>query len=431
MITIGRPVKEVNGDLVSLKAFVQDDVQNINDWLTYTTSKEYGDCFCDEVCDAFVVAMLLPAIITKQKIKIDTPMSERLYHNIEHSVSTILKHVYVEDKRKAKVTEIQDGIIEIGGDNQLVTYNYQGKGIATGCSLGVDSMASYLTYSTDNCPPKHKLTHLTYFNAGAMGFHNETLAAKAYNKDLIMVKQFSDEVGLPLVCIESNVAKWYNRMMGFGQCAVMINMSVVLSMQKLFGKYYFASSFPIWEFRYDKFIMEYYETLLLPLLSTESTDLMVANPEMTRVAKEKMIIDNSIVQKYLYVCWKEIIANANPETDYAKNKDSFLNCTSCDKCLRTLLAIDIMGYIEYYKELFNIGYYYKVKDSYIARVIAKKNDDSFYYELYCLIKEYNYPITKKTRALVFAHKMCQKFSFLGRMKLVKRIYTHYKAIKMK
>lgn len=126
MITIGRPVKEVNGDLVSLKAFVQDDVQNINDWLTYTTSKEYGDCFCDEVCDAFVVAMLLPAIITKQKIKIDTPMSERLYHNIEHSVSTILKHVYVEDKRKAKVTEIQDGIIEIGGDNQLVTYNYQG-----------------------------------------------------------------------------------------------------------------------------------------------------------------------------------------------------------------------------------------------------------------------------------------------------------------
>ena len=213
---------------------------------------------------------------------------------------------------------------------------------------------------------------MTYFNAGAMGYNNEAQAAKSYSKDLQMVKQFSEEVGLPLVCIESNVTKWYNKIFpSFGQCAVMINMSVVLSMQKLFGKYFFASTFPIWEFRFDKSIMEYYETLLLPLLSTESTELIVANPEMTRVAKEKMIFSNPIVQKYLYVCWKEIIANANPDTEYAKNIDSFLNCTSCDKCLRTLLAIDVMGYLEQYRQIFNMDYYYKVKDSYIARVIAK------------------------------------------------------------
>ena len=63
MITIDRPIKEQKGDIVTLKAFVHDEVQNINDWLTYSTSSEYGDYLCDEVCDAFVVAMLLPAII--------------------------------------------------------------------------------------------------------------------------------------------------------------------------------------------------------------------------------------------------------------------------------------------------------------------------------------------------------------------------------
>ena len=427
MITIDRITKEKTNEQVCLKAFVRDDVQNINDWLTYSTSSEYGEFFNDDVCDAFVVAMLLPAIKTGQKIKVDAPLSEKLYHNIEHSVSTILQHVYVGDKRKAKVAEIQDGIIEMGGgiDNQLVTNRYNGNGVATGCSLGVDSMASYLTYTAKDCPPKHRLTHLTYFNAGAMGFKNEEKAAESYNKDLQMVRQFAKEVGLPLICIESNVIKWYNRLMGFGQCAVMINMSVVLSMQKLFGKYYFASTFPIWEFRYDVQIMEYYETLLLPLLSTESTELIVANPEMTRVAKEKMIFGNQLVQKYLYVCWKEIIANEKSDSDYAKSKDDYLNCTVCDKCLRTLLAIDIMGYIEQYRNIFNLNYYYKIKDSYIARVIAKKNDNSFYWELYCLLKENNYKINRKTQMkadmLVLAHKMNK----LTRIRFVSNIYNRF------
>lgn len=115
MITIERPIKVNNGDQVSLRAFVHDDVQNINDWLTYSTLNEYGKYLCEEVSDAFVLAMLLPAIKTGQKIKVDTPMSERLYHNIEHSVRTVLHHVFVGDKRLAKVDEIQDGIIEMGG----------------------------------------------------------------------------------------------------------------------------------------------------------------------------------------------------------------------------------------------------------------------------------------------------------------------------
>lgn len=115
MITVDRPIKEQNGDRVSLKAFIHDDTQNINDWLVYSTSKDYCDFLCDEVSDAFVVAMLLPAIKTGQKIKVNTPLSERLYHNIEHSVVTILQHVYVEDKRKARVANSQENLIVFAG----------------------------------------------------------------------------------------------------------------------------------------------------------------------------------------------------------------------------------------------------------------------------------------------------------------------------
>lgn len=424
MITIDAPIKETDGKIVRLKAFVHDDVQNVNDWLMYSTSQEYGDYLCDEVGDAFVVAMLLPAIKTSQKIRVAAPLSERLYHNIEHSVSTILQHVYVGDKRMDKVTELKDTVIELGGgENQLVTLNYKGEGVATGCSLGVDSISSYLTYSGAHCPPQHRLTHLTYFNAGAMGFHDEGKAKKAYDKDLKMVRSFSNEVGLPLISIECNAAKWYNKLFSFGQCAVMINMSVVLSMQKLFNKYYFASSFPIWEFRYDKSIMEYYESLLLPLLSTESTELIVSNPEMTRVAKEKFIFGHPLSQKYLYVCWKEIRTNENPDSIYAQIKDEHLNCTRCDKCLRTLLAVDLLGYIDKYRNSFDVSYYYKVKNQYIAKVIAGRNTNSFYNELYALLKENDYRIGFRTRMLVAVNRMANSLKRLGNIKLLHKLYT--------
>lgn len=423
MITIEKPFKEIIGDMVSLKARIHDEAQNIEDWLCYTTPIEYGEYLCDEICDAFVVAMLLPAVKTGQKIKVNAPISERLYHNIEHSVSTILQHVYVCDKRMAKAAIIKDPVIEINGrGDQLVTINYKGKAVATGCSLGVDSLSSYITYTSKSCPLSYRLTHLTYFNAGAMGFHDAEKAKMAYDKDLKMVQDFSKEVGLPLVCVESNVSKWYNKLFSFGQCAVMINMSVVLSMQKLFGKYYFASTFPLWEFRYDSVVMEYYETLLLPLLSTESTELIVANPEMTRVAKEQNILEYPLTQKYLYVCWKEIRANENPDSIYAEIKDNYRNCTRCDKCLRTLLAIDVMGHLEEYKSIFDIEYYKKVKDTYIAKVIAGRDINPFYGELYSLLREHNYKISKKAKLLVLPIRLSSKLSRLGQIGILKRIY---------
>lgn len=423
MITISYPQKELCGDKVCLKAFVSDSVQGINDEVCFSTTIEYGDYLCDEVGDAFLVGMLLAAIITKQKIKINAPISERLYHNIEHSVSTILNHVYVEDKNHSKVTEWCNGIVEMGDGCPLVTKKYCGEGVATGCSLGVDSLSSYLTYTAYDCPNSYRLTHLTFFNAGAMGFHDEEKAKESYQKDLNMVRSFAKEVNLPLVCIESNITKWYNKLVNFGQCAVMINMSVVLSMQKLFSKYYFASSFPIWETRFDKGVMEYYESLLLPLLSTESTELIVANPEMTRVAKESFIFNNQLTQKYLYVCWKEIRANENPDSIYAKIKDDYLNCTRCDKCLRTLLAIDILGYIDQYRSLFDIDYYNKVKSSYIAKVIAGQNSNSFYKELYSLIQEHNYPLSVRIRFLAWLNRMTNPFRKLGNIKFLYSIYN--------
>ena len=52
-----------------------------------------------------------------------------------------------------------------------------------------------------------------------------------------------------------------------------------------------------------------------------------------------------MVQKYLHVC----------------NKDK-TNCSKCSKCRRTMLALDFLGKLSDYREVFNLYYYYKHKN---------------------------------------------------------------------
>jgi hypothetical protein len=118
---------------------------------------------------------------------------------------------------------------------------------------------------------------------------------------------------------------------------------------------------------------------------------------MTRIDKTKFIVDNPLTQKYLYVCWKELIANRWPDSEIAKIKDKKLNCSRCDKCKRTLLALDVMGKLSLFENIFDIPYWESAKDKYIARVIFKKDDNSFYKDLYNLMKEENYPISSQAK----------------------------------
>ena len=130
--------------------------------------------------------------------------------------------------------------------------------------------------------------------------------------------------------------------------------------------------------------------LLFPLLSTDKTEIIISNPEMTRIDKTKYIINDGLAQNYLYVCWKELIVNRWPNSQIAKIKDRYLNCSRCDKCQRTLLAIDLLGKLPLFEKVFDVSYWNSVKDSYIAKVLINKEKSSFYYELQDLMKDIGY-----------------------------------------
>lgn len=389
MIIISKPWIEEIGDKVFLKSNIKDEHQNIDEDIWYSTTKEYGSFLCDEVADAFVVSVLLQAIRYGEDIVVDALISEKLLFNLQFSLIHTISISWGDLSNKIKV--IPKGTI---------IPDFHSKAVGCGCSLGVDSLSAIFRYTSEECPESYRLTHLTYFNVGAMGYNDLEKAQQSYEKDLSMVKDFADTYRMPLVCIESNASLLYKDF-NFDQSGIIRNMSAVLSMQKLFRVYYYASGQPNQNFEFTKTVMSHYGALLLPLLSTENTELLIADQDKSRVEKTKSLVDNPIAHHHLYVCWKELIANKYPQSKIAQIKDKYLNCTRCDKCLRTSLTFDILGKLDMFKDIFDLDHYYKVRDKYICKVLINKDNSFMYRDIALLIEKEHFPLSRKIKWKVF------------------------------
>lgn len=179
----------------------------------------------------------------------------------------------------------------------------------------------------------------------------------------------------------------------------------MLSMQKLFKVYLYGSNDPIRDLKFVPELAGYYESIFFPLSSTPSTQLVIANPTDCRSQKTQAIMNFPLVQRNLYVCWKELIVNNNPDSPIAAVLDKKLNCTRCAKCLRTCLTLDLYGVIDKYDEIFDLPYYYSIKEKYIADILAHPHKDAYYKDLSELLKKHRYRPTAKTKAYTLAYKL--------------------------
>lgn len=408
MITIYKPTISRRGDSTRLSCKISDSLRKSEYDVWFESDAEYGEYFCDEVCDAFVVACLLPAMRSSQEIRVEGPISQRLYYNIRNTLIYLFSTAFGFKQIRISAKE-------------CVTPCFDNFAVGCGCSLGVDSFAAMLSHMEDikpyGNPEGYQITHLTYFNVGAHGYKDLEKTKISYLKDIEMVKAFAKTVNRPLVRIDSNIHILFDGF-NFDQSGDTRNMCAVLSMQKLFKKYLYASSYPIKEFRFTPVQSGYYETVLLPSLSTENTELVVANPDLSRTQKTKLLADNAQAQHHLYVCWKELIANNNPDSEIARIKDNYRNCTHCDKCHRTLLALDILGKTEKFGDIFDLKYWNSFRDKYIALVLCSVKENGFSSDLKEMMEKYSFHIPMKSRIYRFLYKT----KIMGVLSQIRRIF---------
>lgn len=396
MLLIDKPIVRKENTSILLSTHLQVDggnewINKISDFpnggeLYFSTTEEWGNYLTTESSDCFVVAVLVYAIKHGHDIKCDT-ISEKLYYNLVRKAIPVIASIH-----GAKEIKILYG--------HLTNENYQPTGVGTGCSLGIDSFSTIIDHLSDECPASFKLTHFTYFNVGANGDIDLNKVKKSYEKDYQLVLEYARSKNIPVVKIESNISQVY-----LGEPAnenyMSRNIATVLSMQKLFGKYIYASNYTLKDAKFTKQTMHAQESWLLPAWSTESTELILGDPCMVRTEKTKRVIQCPDTYKHLYVCWKEVFTNYGVDKDVTKVKDDFRNCTRCGKCLRTLLTFDILGVIERYKDIFDLDYYYSNHDVFVSRVIAQRKKNLYYDDIYNLMKACNYNITPRARMFTF------------------------------
>lgn len=320
-----------------------------------------------ERADAVTVAFLYYAILHDMDIISEIPISEQLYYSITRD---IIPQVVCCDKKAHDIKIIMPTTCE-------VIENQKRRG--TGLSMGVDSFTTLHEYNDDALSDNYKLTDLVHLKTGAhhgmVGRFDAEVENRLFKTENDKVKAYCDKYGYNLITIETNLFEITCANFGwnFDTTHILRNLGSVMLLQNYFDKYYYASAINLDDFYINiNKDVAHSEKWLVPLLSNENIKFYSANSAMNRIEKTEYITRFSDTYDYLHVCWREE-----------------KNCGKCDKCIRSLVTLDALGKLDLYANAFDLQEYRKNRWKYIKRITALKFKNSFFQDIYNLLKEKN------------------------------------------
>ena len=338
------------------KVSVEVKINNENKLLWFSVPDKYKNYVCTTQYDGFLVGLLYPAMINGEDIQIEGRVSSKLLFNINNYVIPLLCS-FSEKAKKIRVTCVEKSY-----------ENFNGKGVGTGFSGGVDSFSTIYDHYELEKDSVYKINSLLFLNVGSHGWDKEEVIYSKFMKRYNYLKKFPEEIGLEFIPVDSNLYKFHP--WGHQLTCSLTLAAGVLFVQKKYSKYFCASLG--WSYLE---ILEYYkddlgkdiaifDPILLSLLSTELLELIADGTQYTRVEKVKNIIKYEPVYKYLNVC--------------VSGEDTHENCSVCSKCSRTLMTLDSLNIIDNFNHLFDIKKYRKkAQKKYIAYQVLRKKTDAF------------------------------------------------------
>ena len=305
----------------------------------FSAPLSFGDVFTDEVYDAFLVAILYPAMYYKENIVIRGAVSKKLFKNITTYVNKVLL---------AFSCELSDVDIKIENYG-IVTKT--GTRIGTGFSAGVDSFSTFVEYYAKEKDVDYKINTLFFFNVGSHGRFDNSDTIEKFKNRYEYCKVFPDSLNIPFIPIDSNVHAFHEKFGHMKTSAITLG-AAILSVQKVVTKYYVSSAISYSEIdtkkALDFSLAEFCETSLYPLLSPDGLDIIPDGEQYLRSEKTIQISDYAPAQKFLNVC-------VNGDNGYTTAK----NCSCCSKCMRTLMALESMDKLAEFSDVFDIDVYKK------------------------------------------------------------------------
>ena len=325
--------------------------------LWFSTLRKYEDYVCDSQYDAFFIGLLFPAMAYGEDIHIEGKVSKKLLFNVNHYVIPLIQSFSPKCK-KIKVTATEVTNEDLAGDR-----------VGTGFSGGIDSFCSIYDHYELEEDSDYRINSFLFLNVGAHGSTDIDKVRKKFKTCYEYLKRFPEELGLEFVPVDSNLYEFHP--WGHQKTHTLTSVSGIMFLQKTYGKYYYASA----GLNYESLIssaVEYKDIdigafsdpILLPLLSTESLELIPDGNQYTRTEKTIHILDYEPIKRYLNVC--------------VSGDDTHENCSVCPKCCRTMMTLSSVNRLEDFNHLFDIEKYKRsAEKKYMYKQVALQNKDPF------------------------------------------------------
>jgi hypothetical protein len=333
----------------------------VDDHLWFEVDKKYADSIVTEKIDAFLLALLPLAMKRGEDVYLKHPVSQRVYYNASRHLPSLINTAWPEMK---KVSVFQSGFAEEG----LVT---RGKAVGTGLSCGIDSLCTIAENTSPEVPASYRITHCVFTNVGSHGSMEEENAPERYQGRLKNALGCANELGLEVIIIDSNLAQVLS--MDYDRSHTIRNASAVMLLEKLFSRYYYSSGVAFRDVKVQGWDMSDYDLLTLSYLSTDALDFVSAGSQHRRTEKTAIVAEFPPSYRWLNVCAHEVV-----------------NCSHCEKCLRTLFTLELLGKIDRYAGVFDLERYRKERRRYMGSVWATRKTGIMNREIAHLIAEVDF-----------------------------------------
>ncbi len=326
----------------------------------FSVQREYRSWLSDDVFDAFLTAVVYPAVYYGEEIEIEGTVTSRIFYNtVRYVLPIVMAYTKKDLKPDVKLTATQTGAFKVP-DMQ----------VGTGFSGGVDSFTTIYDNLIEAPEAGWKLTSLFFFNIGQNGRKNDPCTSERIRYRWQRCKSVADELRLNAVFVDSNIFDFYHEDWEY-DAGVLCRLACVQALQRALCRYYISSAVSFVEYAengYDKRandLASYADPVIIPLLSPDGTDIVCDGAQYTRTQKIERIASWPLVVKYLNVC-----------VAYTPQYVSH-NCGGCPKCLKTMAALESMGLLQQYAELFDIEAYRRYERGYKMRQRLRYNTDIY------------------------------------------------------
>ena len=380
-ITVAKPVLREENGMAVLSAEVSGAVSGTCFFSTELANRDFVD---DVSSNCFLIGLLYTAMYAGCDLVLEGAVSEKLLFETKHYMIPTLIGFFDKQLKPVKIQAAQ-----------LLSEVYPGaNAVGTGLSGGIDSLHTIREFYLDyDGPVADKVNTLLFFNVGSHGMGHDkerlTWLEHKFQERRKVLERYSKSIGLPLVIVNSNIHAFMQS--GHLQTCTLASLSAALFLGGKMRLYYMASTGHTYRgliypgvrstsiARIDDYI--------LPHVCTETFQAVSGGSACSRVQKTMAICSDPLVQKYLNVC--------NDHDTIEKN------CSTCYKCLRTLLTLDILGVIDRFSESFDLDKFdEKARARYIATVLNDRKKDPLLQDIYILAKQRHYNLRARTTLLL-------------------------------